>query len=281
MSTKFSAASEALQGAGFDSGTADSLLAQLVMLQHHLDDAEVYSAQGRTDAVQGSLDDAEENTEAVAEQVLPPAKAEVVEGVQEQGEDEEREAGVDDDDAKEARANDAFEIGLRYTFHKQGFDASRIEALVDVAKGMASGSVKTAADIHGVMVPHVLAEQYVKTSALAAPVIGGAIGAGIGAFREKDPGEGRLFAILRSALTGGATGLGAGVGSLAGGIAGLLGGPAAGVTVPLGAAFGGGSGGALAFQLAKRKGAKKDASRESDEKSDNEPSNEPSNEPKK
>jgi hypothetical protein len=163
MSQSLKAAAESLEGAGFSPETIDGLLAQLTMLQHHIDDAEVYGAQGRQDAAQGSLDDAEENTEAVAEQVLPPAKAEVVEDVGAQGDKEEEAAGVQDEDAeKEARANDAFEVGLRYTFHKQGFDASRIEALVDVAKGLASGAVKTASDIHATMVPHALAAQHLN-----------------------------------------------------------------------------------------------------------------------
>jgi len=155
-------AAEALGAAGIDGSTQDQLLAQLVMLQHHLDDAETYGAQGQQDAAHLSLDGAEEGVENLAEQTLAPAKAKVVGDVAAQGDEEEEEAGAEEAPEKEAQANDAFEIGMRYTFHKQGFDGSRIEALVDVARGMASGSVKTAADIHECMVPHVLASQYKK-----------------------------------------------------------------------------------------------------------------------
>lgn len=154
-------AAEALGAAGINGSTQDQLLAQLVMLQHHLDDAESYQAQGHGDAAHLSIDDAEEGVENLAEKTLPPAKAEVVDQVAEQGDEEEEEVGAEDLH-KEARANDAFEIGMRFTFHKQGFDGPRIEALVDVARGMASGAVKTAAEIHECMVPHVLAAQYKK-----------------------------------------------------------------------------------------------------------------------
>jgi hypothetical protein len=264
-------AAAALDNVGLPKSTHDQLLAQLVLIQHHIDDAEVYGGTGHQDAANLSLDDAEEGVENIAEKVLPPSKTEVVEGVAEEGDKEEEEAGIEEeglDSEKEAHANDAFEIGMRYTFHKQGFDNARIEALVDVAKGMAQGSVKTAADIHEVMVPHVLAAQYTKTAALAA-LAAPVVGAGVGAFRKKDPGEGRLKAILRSALTGGATGIGMLGGAVAGGLAGLAGGPAAGITVPVGAILGQIGGGLGAYHLAKRKPQddKKDDKKDGDEKS--------------
>ena len=118
----------------------DTLLAQLAMLQHHLDDAESYSAMGQQPAAHLSLDDAEEGVERVSQQVLPPAKAEVIEDVAQQGDKEEKEVGAEKvvEDAKappmavedkEAKALDAFELGLRYNFKRAGIAPDRIEAL--------------------------------------------------------------------------------------------------------------------------------------------------------
>jgi hypothetical protein len=122
----------------------DRLLAMLAQLQHHLDDAEVYSGQGFKLPTHLSLDDAEEGVENVAETVLPPQKAKVIEEVAEQGDEEEVEKGVEEPghEAEEAAEKmgaalpddvspeAAFELGLRRGLQKLGFAGVRLEAMV-------------------------------------------------------------------------------------------------------------------------------------------------------
>lgn len=133
----------------------DQLAAHLALLQHHIDDAEIAVAKGQPDQAQHALDDAEGNLDN-ATSGIPDARR-LLDPVAAEGKQREAAAGVPGvsaGDEAEKRANDAFELGLRSHFKRAGFDDARIGALVDISRGMALGTVKTAADIHTIIVPH-------------------------------------------------------------------------------------------------------------------------------
>jgi hypothetical protein len=153
----------------------DRLLAMLAQLQHHLDDAEVYSGQGFKLPTHLSLDDAEEGVENVAETVLPPQKAKVIEEVAEQGDEEEEEAGIEEpghDLEKEGAAlpddvspEAAFELGLRRGLQKLGFAGVRLEAMVEVGIQHGLGNIKTAGDVVETLTPYAVADTHEKLAA--------------------------------------------------------------------------------------------------------------------
>lgn len=154
----------------------DRLLAILAQLQHHLDDAEVYSGQGFKLPTHLSLDDAEEGVERLSETVLTPGKAKAVEEVAEQGEEEEEEAGIEepgheaeekmgsalpDDVSPEA----AFELGLRRGLQKLGFAGRQLDAMLEIGVQHGLGNIKTAGDVVEILTPFAVADTHEKIAA--------------------------------------------------------------------------------------------------------------------
>lgn len=126
------------------------LLVQLTQLQHHLDDAEVYSGTGHQDAAHLSLDDAEEGVERIGETVLPPEGQEQLEEVEEQGDEEEEEAGIEEEGHEQEDQElkvASFQLGMDVLCRQLGIVGERRELFKKVAQHVAMGRVKTAQDV--------------------------------------------------------------------------------------------------------------------------------------
>lgn len=167
---------ETLKKAGLaEPSDQDRLIAILAQLQHHLDDAETYGGQGMQLPAHLSLDDAEEGVEDLAETVLPPQKAQVIEEVAEKGDEEEVEKGVEEPGhaaEKEAAAlpadvspESAFELGFRRGLQKLGFAGLQLEAMVELGTQHGLGNIKAASDVVEVLSPFAIADTHEKLAA--------------------------------------------------------------------------------------------------------------------
>jgi hypothetical protein len=123
------------------------LLLQLAQLQHHLDDAEVYSGTGHQDAAHLSLDDAEEGVEAIGQQQLPPEGQKHLEEVEEAGDKEEEEAGVEEPEHEQEEKIACFQLGQDVLCRQLGLVGERRELFKKVASLVALGKVTTAQDM--------------------------------------------------------------------------------------------------------------------------------------
>lgn len=118
------------------------LQVQLALVQHHLDDARIYSETGHQDATGLSLDDAEESVERVGKKSLPPPAQQQLEQVADDGDQEAEKAGVPATRHEEKGEKIAcFQLGMDVLCRQIGITGARRELFRKVASKIAMGEI--------------------------------------------------------------------------------------------------------------------------------------------
>lgn len=120
------------------------------LLQHHIDDAEIYNAKKEPQNVQDSLDDSEFILQQIIQKILSHQNQKALDEVRQQDEKREEAAGVKDNDqplAKESvdqfyellqqSSDAAFEEGIKYACAQHGLNSTEIKQFLELSKYIA------------------------------------------------------------------------------------------------------------------------------------------------